>query len=1023
MSKVVKGVTIGALVGVAAAFALPIVGVTAIAGTAIKPIGAAILGAVYGGLQGAALQFAKKPGADLGASLGRLNISADAQAEGSWVFGETACATDIVFAEQIGDEVIAYVVAAAAHEIDSFGNLFINDELVSFSGTAAVGDWAGALVRATRTGTESQTAITINGSAKWDATAQGKGIAHFSLRYDLGGDENDKLTNGIPTRITQVVKGAKLYDPRLDTTRGGSGAHRTDDQSTWEWSDNWALVVAHYLIGYRNDDQLVYGVGVDADDVDWLQVIAMANVCDETVDGKPRYRVGGIMPTTQDHAAIIGQLEAAIDGKVSKVGGKYYIWAPNNDLVPAGVITDSIVLRDAGVSFTPSGPISGLFNTSRGRYIDPDSLFQPVPYPEVVEPDAVTEDDRARVMERDFSIIQDRSIAERVAREMIRRSRFSATWTLAVGPEGLLYQPLSIVTINLPETDNEDVLARVIDLQFSADGVVALTLREENASIYDTSLALGTPVTQNDVQNFDPTKAYPVLGLGAVAISAAGTGGTTSDAFRVSWSAPGRFVRQTEVRYRIAGDDDYSYVEATLISSAIIVPVEPQTLYDIEARHISITGVAGPYAAIQQTSGATSRAVAISGRVEYSQANTWVGDGVTFDPANQTSDATFTFLRFDTVIATRVVRGTLNTTTGKVTTSTISTSGEATTISVLNDNSPAVIVTVTHGNSALQVNGQFLVLDNADLSALQQELDDLNNDLDTLETVTLPALQSDLDTLNNVTLPNLQSELDDVLPITETKISDGAISSPKLQANSVIAGKIAANAVTANQIAAGSVIAGKIGADAVTANEIAAGSIIAGKIGANAVTANEIAANTITANQLSSGTLITGAAQIANGIITTAKIGEAQIDTLRIGTNAVTIPESNGGNINVTLSNVFLDIGFGLQIEWGPVSNRPSRILLTGAITIENASSNNNVPCEALYIILSGAGSILNNVGKSTIMPVSGTQGFGQLIINSVITPSSQNQITVLLRARQININSQNIVARQFSTVALGAKR
>lgn len=98
-------------------------------------------------------------------------------------------------------------------------------------------------------------------------------------------------------------------------------------------------------------------------------------------------------------------------------------------------------------------------------------------------------------------------------------------------------------------------------------------------------------------------------------------------------------------------------------------------------------------------------------------------------------------------------------------------------------------------------------------------LDQLNADL----------AQLDLD------LAGLDSELGDVLPITEAKIADDAISAPKLAANAVIAGKIAADAVTANTIAAGAVIAGKIGADAVTANTIAAGAISADKIGAGQI--------------------------------------------------------------------------------------------------------------------------------------------------------------------------------------------
>lgn len=46
--------------------------------------------------------------------------------------------------------------------------------------------------------------------------------------------------------ITGLVSGRKLYDPRKDSTAGGSGAHRLANQATWEWSDNPALATADF---------------------------------------------------------------------------------------------------------------------------------------------------------------------------------------------------------------------------------------------------------------------------------------------------------------------------------------------------------------------------------------------------------------------------------------------------------------------------------------------------------------------------------------------------------------------------------------------------------------------------------------------------------------------------------------------------------------------------------------------------------------------------------------------------------
>ena len=211
MSKsIFKGVIFGAIIG----FATGGLGFLAGLGNATGFIAAAkagaIMGAISGGLSGAAAMFVKKPNMDMGSVIDRQNLSINPQALGKWVFGETPCATDIVYNEKVGDDVIVHVFGAAAHEIDSFGDFYINDELISFVGANAQGDWFGALQKYERLGTDPQTAMTIPG-ASWPTDAQGKGVAHVGLRWDFGNDAEEKLQSGIPTRITQVIKGSKRW--------------------------------------------------------------------------------------------------------------------------------------------------------------------------------------------------------------------------------------------------------------------------------------------------------------------------------------------------------------------------------------------------------------------------------------------------------------------------------------------------------------------------------------------------------------------------------------------------------------------------------------------------------------------------------------------------------------------------------------------------------------------------------------------------------------------------------------------
>lgn len=76
--------------------------------------------------------------------------------------------------------------------------------------------------------------------------------------------------------------------------------------------------------------------------------------------------------------------------------------------------------------------------------------------------------------------------------------------------------------------------------------------------------------------------------------------------------------------------------------------------------------------------------------------------------------------------------------------------------------------------------------------------------------------------------------------ITETQITDGAISTPKLAAGSVVTAKLAAAAVTANEIAT----------DAVTANKILAGSVTAAKMAADSITAGNGAIANLTVDTI-----------------------------------------------------------------------------------------------------------------------------------------------------------------------------
>lgn len=89
----------------------------------------------------------------------------------------------------------------------------------------------------------------------------------------------------LPEDIVAEVRGRKIYDPRLDSTAGGSGSHRVDDPSTWEYSANPSLITADFHQKYR----------LGRESINWESVAECADRNDEDLDppnGIKRSEVG-----------------------------------------------------------------------------------------------------------------------------------------------------------------------------------------------------------------------------------------------------------------------------------------------------------------------------------------------------------------------------------------------------------------------------------------------------------------------------------------------------------------------------------------------------------------------------------------------------------------------------------------------------------------------------------------------------------------------------------------------------------
>lgn len=570
------------------------IGLTA---TAAAFIGGAVIGAGLGVLS--SMITPKIPKTNNETSL-RLSKTLNPEEFCKIVFGETAMATDMRYWEVYGTDNNSYgeVIAAACHEVESFGDFYLEEELLAFDGSGfnTGGPFGGNLRK--REFVVGSGAVGAAFGNKWDpigaAATKMTGIAYYQLEYIF---DQEVWPRGFPSRITQVGKGALVYDPRLDTTRGGSGAHRADDQTTWQYNDgttdigrNPVLQTLWYLLGWEVLGVRRAGMGVDPDDIDFASFITAAN------DAESEGYLSDIALSTGDpDETNISAIEGTCEGNLIDTGGRYSYHVGTDDTGTVAVAFDkSDIIGE--VTWIPKVPMNEQYNSVEGQFVDPATLYQLRSYPKITDAAYVTADGFERTIDATYIGVQDNARVQKLVRLLLNRTRFQGLLQATFTFKALLAKNWDIVTVSVPVLNMTDKKFRVIRQIITSNGAIVLSMREEDAAIYASSsvIPLASPATGDA---FDPKAKVAVAGDTVTAIEVSGDGISSADAIQVDWTTPSSVVLRTDVQYKRAADSDWiSLAPLTQAENqAIITPLDANTSYDVRVRHVTILDVLGDW--------------------------------------------------------------------------------------------------------------------------------------------------------------------------------------------------------------------------------------------------------------------------------------------------------------------------------------------------------------------------------------------------------------------------------------------
>lgn len=340
----------------------------------------------------------------------------------------------------------------------------------------------------------------------WTANHIGHGITYAVVKIPI---DDEKIPQGL-RNIKFKVKGKKVYDPRKDSTIGGSGTHRHDDPATWQWSSNPIICGLDYMRfhGYREQP---------INRFDLADIAAEANICDEVVsytDGGttksgPRFSVNGTWTYDEGPAEVLNHILATCAGKPYRRAGKIYLKTGSYH----GPAIHTITSKDlAGrVRYRPNTPEREKCNTVRATYIDPEAGYISAESKVVTNSIYVNEDGAAREHELRLRYVTSSIQAQRLQKLHLERNRAGFMVELTVGPSGLLALPGKTIELDIPE-DGISGEFIVADWNYNqTNKTVDLVLQIEYPEIYGDDIhdAVKRPVF--DIP--DNTQATPPTAL------------------------------------------------------------------------------------------------------------------------------------------------------------------------------------------------------------------------------------------------------------------------------------------------------------------------------------------------------------------------------------------------------------------------------------------------------------------------------------------------------------------------------
>lgn len=493
------------------------------------------------------------------------------------IYGKMKVGGAIVFDEATGvnNKFLHRIIAVAGHRVESFEEIYINDEVVTLDGSGNVtspSQYNTKIRINLHLGSSDQTADSdlVSESTKWTTEHRLRGIAYMYVRLKF---DADAFPNGIPV-ITATVKGKRVYDPRTGSTA---------------WSDNPALCLRNYL-------RSAYGLAEEASNIDNDLVIAAANICDQTntIASTTRYTCNGAFTTSSTPYDMLSELLKSMGGSMWYAQGKWRM-KPAYWTSPVMDLNEDDLRSNISVGTRHSRRDN--FNVIKGTFRGEESNWQTTDYPQVTNSAFLTADNNQEsVADVDLSFTDNSIEARRLALISLERNRQQLTVNGSFGLKTLELQVgdnIRLTNSRFGWTNKEfEVVQWSFGLTDGLDLQTQMTLRETAETVFD-EVSDGVVYERDNTALLSPF-LVPSVGLSASVRTQVIREKLTNIITLTVTSGGGERIDHIESEFKLSSSSDWIALGTGQLGAFEAIDLEDGD-YDFRARAINTFGIKGEW--------------------------------------------------------------------------------------------------------------------------------------------------------------------------------------------------------------------------------------------------------------------------------------------------------------------------------------------------------------------------------------------------------------------------------------------